>query len=308
MQLFANNAYSVLSAGIDGVTTVIEVASGASFPSPTGGDHFLATLIGLDVNLNETSWEIVKVTTRTANVLTVVRGQDGTAAQAWPSATRVELRVSAENLTTLRAEGSAAAPVQSVAGQIGVVTLVKGDVGLGNVDNTSDAAKPVSTATQTALNEKQATLVSGTNIKTVNSTTLMGSGNLTVGDATLVGTETLTNKTLTAPVLTTPTINSGYTEQVFAVTGTMPALSPANGSIQTWALTGNSAPTVGSWANGQSMTLMIDDGTAMTINWGVLGVNWIGGSAPTLDPLYYTIIELWKVGGIIYGALVGVSS
>jgi hypothetical protein len=32
--------------------------------------------------------------------------------------------------------------------------LVKGDVGLGNVDNTSDPNKPVSTATQTALNSK----------------------------------------------------------------------------------------------------------------------------------------------------------
>lgn len=34
------------------------------------------------------------------------------------------------------------------------VTLVKGDVGLGNVDNTADADKPVSTAQQTALNGK----------------------------------------------------------------------------------------------------------------------------------------------------------
>ncbi|QKY79636.1 hypothetical protein SEA_ENGINEER_60 [Gordonia Phage Engineer] len=44
--------------------------------------------------------------------------------------------------------------VASVAGKVGVVTLVKGDVGLGNVDNTSDLNKPVSTATQTALNGK----------------------------------------------------------------------------------------------------------------------------------------------------------
>jgi hypothetical protein len=44
--------------------------------------------------------------------------------------------------------------VTSVAGKTGVVTLVKGDVGLGNVDNTSDANKPVSTAGQTALNLK----------------------------------------------------------------------------------------------------------------------------------------------------------
>ena len=48
-------------------------------------------------------------------------------------------------------------PVDSVAGKTGTVTLVKGDVGLANVDNTSDAAKPVSTATQTALDGKAAT-------------------------------------------------------------------------------------------------------------------------------------------------------
>ena len=35
------------------------------------------------------------------------------------------------------------------------VTVTKGDVGLGNVDNTSDANKPISTATQTALDAKQ---------------------------------------------------------------------------------------------------------------------------------------------------------
>jgi hypothetical protein len=40
--------------------------------------------------------------------------------------------------------------------------IAKSDVGLGNVDNTSDANKPVSTATQTALNAKEATLTAGT--------------------------------------------------------------------------------------------------------------------------------------------------
>lgn len=47
-----------------------------------------------------------------------------------------------------------AALVSSVAGKTGAVTLVKADVGLANVDNTSDANKPVSTAQQTALNLK----------------------------------------------------------------------------------------------------------------------------------------------------------
>lgn len=44
--------------------------------------------------------------------------------------------------------------VSSVAGKTGVVTLDKTDVGLANVDNTSDADKPVSTAQQTALDLK----------------------------------------------------------------------------------------------------------------------------------------------------------
>jgi microcystin-dependent protein len=44
--------------------------------------------------------------------------------------------------------------VVSVAGKTGVVALVKADVGLDQVDNTSDVAKPVSTAQQTALNGK----------------------------------------------------------------------------------------------------------------------------------------------------------
>jgi len=50
------------------------------------------------------------------------------------------------NGTTL--EGRSASEVKSD------LSLVKGDVGLGNVDNTTDANKPVSTATTTALNKK----------------------------------------------------------------------------------------------------------------------------------------------------------
>lgn len=44
--------------------------------------------------------------------------------------------------------------VTSVAGKTGAVTLVKGDIGLSNVDNTTDLSKPISTDTQTALNGK----------------------------------------------------------------------------------------------------------------------------------------------------------
>lgn len=44
--------------------------------------------------------------------------------------------------------------VISVCGKVGAVSLSKSDVGLSNVNNTSDADKPISTAVQTALNSK----------------------------------------------------------------------------------------------------------------------------------------------------------
>lgn len=49
---------------------------------------------------------------------------------------------------------TASGDVSSVSGRTGAVTLTKTDVGLANVDNTADTAKPVSTAQQTALNLK----------------------------------------------------------------------------------------------------------------------------------------------------------
>ena len=127
-------------------------------------------------------------------------------------------------------------------------------------------------------------------------------------EVTLTNTATLTNKTLTAPTMTGAVLNDGYTEEVYAVpSSTTPALSPTDGSIQTWTLTGVSTPTAGTWADGQSMTLMIDDGTAYTITWTSVAVTWKtdGGSAPTLNTSGYTAIALWKVGSTIYGARVG---
>ena len=70
-----------------------------------------------------------------------------------------KIYVALDTNKTYRWSGSAyiyitSGAVDSVAGKTGVVTLVKGDVGLGNVDNTSDVNKPVSTAQQNALNLK----------------------------------------------------------------------------------------------------------------------------------------------------------
>ena len=76
-------------------------------------------------------------------------------------------------------------------------TALKTALALNNVDNTSDANKPVSSATQSALNAKQDTLVSGTNIKTINGTSVLGSGNIAISSAVAWGgvTGTLSNQT-----------------------------------------------------------------------------------------------------------------
>lgn len=67
----------------------------------------------------------------------------------------------------------------------------KAQVGLGDVDNTSDASKPVSTAQAAAIaavaGAKQDTLVSGTNIRTINGNTLLGSGDITISGGSVGG-------------------------------------------------------------------------------------------------------------------------
>ena len=95
-------------------------------------------------------------------------------------------------------------------------TLDKSAVSLSNVDNTSDASKPVSTATQTALNAKQDTLVSATNIKTVNGTSILGAGNIVISTS---GTQvnanwTETNTGSTAFILNKPTLGTSASRNV----------------------------------------------------------------------------------------------
>lgn len=107
--------------------------------------------------------------------------------------------------------------------------------------------------------------------------------------------DTLTNKVL-----------GEVKETVFTVTdGASVDLDPADGPIQTWTLGANRTPTATNFEAGQSMLLMVDDGTAYSITWTTIGVTWVGGSAPTLATSGYTVIELWKVGSTVYGAHVG---
>jgi hypothetical protein len=114
----------------------------------------------------------------------------------------------------------------------------------------------------------------------------------------IVGTtdaQTLTNKTL-----------GDLKETVFTVSdGASVDLDPANGPIQQWTLGANRTPTATNFAAGESMLLMVADGTAFAVTWTTMAVVWVGGTAPTLATSGWTVIELWRVGSTTYGARVG---
>ena len=102
--LFTNNAASTLASPITNSATSLTVASGqgALFPTITGNDYFMCTL----QNVAGTAIEIVKVTAISTDTLTIVRAQEGTTASAFNAGDKVQLRVTAGEMTNLVA-GSA---------------------------------------------------------------------------------------------------------------------------------------------------------------------------------------------------------
>lgn len=93
--LFSNNASATLASSISSSATTITVSTGqgALFPTMAAGEYILATLTDSSNNL-----EVVKITNRVSDVLTVLRGQDGTTARAYAAADRIELRIPASAL------------------------------------------------------------------------------------------------------------------------------------------------------------------------------------------------------------------
>lgn len=122
-------------------------------------------------------------------------------------------------------------------------------------------------------------------------------------DVTTLGT-TQPSKAVTTDANGDITLTNSVIEKVYAISGTTPALDPNNGTIQTWTLSANSTPTA-NFSSGESILLMVDDGSAYTITWPT--IDWVNnlGVAPALAISGYTVIALWKVGANLYGSLVG---
>ena len=94
-QKFTNNAVATLSASINSTATTVTVASGqgALFPTLSSGDYFYATIIDSSNNI-----EIIKVTARSTDSLTVVRAQEGTTGRSFTGGDNISLRVTAAGL------------------------------------------------------------------------------------------------------------------------------------------------------------------------------------------------------------------
>jgi hypothetical protein len=110
-----------------------------------------------------------------------------------------------------------------------LISAASGDV-LPIVDISDDITKkiqvsnfPISTATQSAIDAKQDTLVSGTNIKTINSSSLLGSGDVAVQETLVSGTNI---KTLNSESL----LGSGNIEITASPAGVAGAIQFSNGS------------------------------------------------------------------------------
>lgn len=92
---FKNNASATIAASINETDTTIVLTTGFGtyFPTLTAGFYFYATLF----NASGES-EIVKVTARSSDTLTVVRAQDDTTAKAFTAGDGLALRVVTANL------------------------------------------------------------------------------------------------------------------------------------------------------------------------------------------------------------------
>lgn len=131
--------------------------SGNIVVSGGGGGGAVSSVAGKtgDVTLNKTDVGLSNVT-NTADADKPVSAAQATAIgakYAKPSDGIPKTDLASGVQTSLGKADTAlqSAPVTSVAGKTGTVSLAKGDVGLGNVDNTSDANKPVSTAQAAAI-------------------------------------------------------------------------------------------------------------------------------------------------------------
>jgi len=197
--------------------------------------------------------------------------------------------------------------------------ITKSDVGLANVDNTTDANKPVSTATQTALDLKLASATAATTYETITNVALKApiasptfTGTVAGITSTMVGLGNVDNTSDANKPVSTATqtaLDLKVDESLFDAKGDLMVASadntPAKLSVGTngYLLTANSSATNGvEWAaapvslppqTGNSGKYLTTDGSSAT--WGTLVVP-ITTSSSTLSSNSITTIDETEFG------------
>lgn len=112
---FKNNAASTLDTAISAADVGLTVAfgDGTLFPAAGSGDYFYMTI---QTSADDATHEIVKVTARSGDSMTIVRAQEGTTARAFTAGALCELRITNQGLVDKFAEDNLAS---------GSVTLAK---------------------------------------------------------------------------------------------------------------------------------------------------------------------------------------
>lgn len=102
--LAANNATTTLASNITNIQTSVPLAAGtgAEFPSPGTNEQFALTVVDAATGLLT---EVMYCTSRSGDTLTVVRGQEGTAAAAWSAGDPVGNFMTAGTFKTLKQVG-----------------------------------------------------------------------------------------------------------------------------------------------------------------------------------------------------------
>lgn len=119
---FLNNFSQILAADLAAGATTLTLDGGGSLLSNASAD----LVYTLTLDDGEGTTEIVHVTGATGNDLTIERGKEGTTDAAWPTGTTVEMRVTAESVTSLQEVDSEKEKVVIVATSTSPETIALG--------------------------------------------------------------------------------------------------------------------------------------------------------------------------------------